>query len=550
MHLLLVLLIMLVALGRGGYDPWATLALELGAVAFALWIVLDVLRNIGSAERGRILEQRRALKRLPFLERHPWLKLSGRRKTEVTILPPGSVDEEESFNFDAENHVVVLGFPFKRTGLGVPFLLISLWIAVSLIPLDPAWLEAISPEAYSLRSEVEALVGGKVGPAPLSLSPFLTLRDLWQWFAYLVLFYSAFKLAGNAKRVERLTLTLFLCGIAFGAFGTVQWLLGLQSQLGEATSIATLRARGTFGNPNHYAAFLGMILLCSLGWLGWLGSRNLELSLTEGPRRRHAGAEEAGARHILGSLGIIAIGLGIVFSLSRSGLAFALAGCVAFALLTKGRPEPERSETIEVESGNQPKRPRSSSRGYWALGLAAASFALWIGLEPVISRFGELPKHWEAERSRPQVWKDSLVAVEDFWLTGAGLSANRYVTSNYRTFSGPVFYSWVHNDYLQLLIELGLPGLLLLFWIATLVWLSAHRAREKLQEYPALLQLHAGYCAALVAIALHSFTDFSLHMPANFAAVSMVLGVVLGLEPPRVGNPTETAAGRRTRAES
>ena len=492
MHLLLVLLIMIVALGRGGYDPWASLVLELGAVGLALWLVFDVLRHTGPAERRRILEQRRALKRLPFLERHPWLRLRGRRRTEVTILPPGSVDDEESFSFDAQNHVVVLGFPFKRTGLGVPVFLLSLWIGVSLVPLDPTWLEAISPEAHSLRSEVEALVGGEVSSSPLSLAPFLTLRDLWQWIAYLVLFYSAFRLAENAKKVEKLTLALFLCGIAFGVYGTGQWLLGLQSQMGEAASITTIRARGTFGNPNHYAAFLGMILLCSLGWLA---SRNVQLSRTEGRRVRQTDAGDARARLILGGLGIIAIGLGIVFSLSRSGLTFALAGCVAFALLTKREPGLRGDETdaIDLHHGHRRKRTHHRfTRGYWILALAVAGFAVWIGIEPVLSRFGELPRQLEAEKARPQVWKDSLGAAQDFWLTGSGLSSYRYLTSNYRTFSGRVFYSWAHNDYLQLLIELGLPGSLLLAWILLVVWRSAHRDREALHYHPALFNLHAG----------------------------------------------------------
>ena len=546
MHVLLVLLIMIVALGRGGYDPWATLVLELGAVGFALWLVLDVIKRTGPAERRRILEQQRALKRLPFLERHPWIRLRKRRRTQVTILPPGSFDDEESVSFDDRSHVVVLGFPFKRTGLGVPIFLLSLWIAVSLVPLDPTWLEAISPEAYSLRSEVEPLVGGEVGPSPLSLAPFLTLRDLWQWISYLILFYAAFRLSERSKNIENLTLGLFLCGIALGGYGILQWLLGLQSQAGAVASIAGIRARGPFGNPNHYAAFLGMILLCSLRWLA---SRNAQSSRNEKHRTGREGPQETRAKLILGGLGIVIIGVGIIFSLSRSGIAFALAGCVALAFLTKreaGLGEDEL-DTIDLHRGSRRIRNHRSTRGYWALALAVAGFTAWIGIEPVLSRFGELPRQLEVEKARPQVWKDSVGAVQDFWRTGSGLSSYRYLTSNYRTFSGCVFYSWAHNDYLQLLIELGLPGVFLLFWILIAVWEHAHRAREELATNPSLLHLHlhAGYCSAAVVIALHSFTDFSLHLPANFALFSIIIGVVVGLEAEKKEDP-----GRRDRQPS
>jgi len=134
--------------------------------------------------------------------------------------------------------------------------------------------------------------------------------------------------------------------------------------------------------------------------------------------------------------------------------------------------------------------------------------------------------------------------VEDFWLTGSGLSSNRYLTSNYRTFPGPVFYSWAHNDYLQLLIEVGLPGFLLFVWILVVFLQGAHRAREGLASDPALFRLHAGFCAALVAIAFHSFTDFSLHLPANFSVLSLIVGIVMGLQPPKPGGRVSTPAPR------
>ena len=56
------------------------------------------------------------------------------------------------------------------------------------------------------------------------------------------------------------------------------------------------------------------------------------------------------------------------------------------------------------------------------------------------------------------------------------------------------------------------------------------RVRQALEDRPALLHLHAGYLAALVALALHSFTDFGLHLAANAALLSVIVGVSVGLE--------------------
>ena len=121
-------------------------------------------------------------------------------------------------------------------------------------------------------------------------------------------------------------------------------------------------------------------------------------------------------------------------------------------------------------------------------------------------------------------------AIPDFAITGSGLSSYRYVFPIYRSFGGTIAYSWAHNDYLQVLIELGVPGFLLLLWVMGAVAFRSYRVRKRIAGDSTLLHLHAGYLAALVALALHSFTDFGLHLAANAALLSVIVGVVVGLE--------------------
>jgi O-antigen ligase len=368
--------------------------------------------------------------------------------------------------------------------------------------------------------------------APWSLSPFLTLRSMWLWFAYLALFVFTVHLAEDPVKVERLTMLLLVAGVAFGLFGIGQWLAGLRELFGTDPSSAGLRATATFGNRNHYAAFMGMLLLCSLGWMGSRWARITRRSLRASRQGPRVAGQEAKAKLTIAGLGIVFLALGLVFSLSRSGISFALVACGAFALLVRPAYEPMQSETIELESSGRGRKRRGKRgpRGHWlwALGLAVLAIAIWIGIDPVVERFELLPKEWEAESGRYQVWADSLSVVEDFWLTGSGLSSFRYVYPIYRSFGGRIFYSWAHNDYLQALIELGVPGFACIVWILIGVSLAANRVRKNLDGDPSSLHLHAGYCAAAVAIALHSFTDFSLHLAADAALLSVVLGVVVG----------------------
>jgi O-antigen ligase len=462
---------------------------------------------------------------------------------DVEILPPGGKLLDDTTSLDPAGYFFVSGYPMRRTGLGLPLLLLTLWMALSLVPLDPSWLESISPRAHSLRVEAWSLVGGEGEPEPMpsSLSPFLTMRSLWIWLAAVAIFYVAVQVARRPERVERLSQLLLLVGVAFGLYGIGQWLLGVQGLLGAEPvggRLTGLRSTGSFGNPNHYAAFMEMLLLCGFGWLAarWTAFTTARSSAGSGGGRGNHVFQEAGARLFLFGIGIVVVSLGLIFSLSRSGICFALAGCAALVLLTRPGHKLADSATIDLESahGLGPHGARRTTPGgtrhlYWALGLVVVGVVLWIGIDPILGRF-ELPTaEFEAERGRWQVWEDSVGAVGDFWTTGSGLSSYRYVFPIYRSFGGQISWSWAHNDYLQLLIELGAPGLVLLIWIMVAVSRRAGRVRRELDPGSPLRHLHAGYCAAALALALHSFTDFSLHMLANAALLSVVLGVVVGL---------------------
>ena len=59
MPIALALLVTIVALARGGYAAWGILALELGAAALLLWVVVEVLWGTSSRERQHYRRQRR-----------------------------------------------------------------------------------------------------------------------------------------------------------------------------------------------------------------------------------------------------------------------------------------------------------------------------------------------------------------------------------------------------------------------------------------------------------------------------------------------------------
>ncbi len=529
----IVLWLVCVTLGWGGYAPWATLLLELGAGSLLSWVLLRVLWSTKPEERARNLEERRASRKLPFAVRYPHLATVSRMLSlglfpargstaGVEILLPGRPERRPDSFFCA-------GYEFKRASLGMPLLLLTVWMGASLLPLSEGWMLRLSPRASEIRMAAQGLMlDDEVSiEAPITLSSFLTERGLCLWVAYLALFYVGVCLASNRRSVDRLSSMFLIVGVAAGLYGVAQWLVGLQELLGADPSDVGLRARGTFGNPNHYAASMEMLLLVSVGWIGARMAR-----VDAGDARRSGFSrlanvvrQESRAKSVVVGFGLIVIGLGLLFSLSRSGIIAAVAALAFFTVLAGSR-SPEAGP-IEVRAGEP---ARYAARSLRAFSFVVAGIVIWFGMGILAQRFDAVAELWNAEVGRQRVWSDSVQATSDFWLTGSGLGTFGHIFPIYRSFGGAVSYTHTHNDYLQLLIELGVPGLLLFLWLVVSVWKAAWHTRQRLLGDRAALHLHAGYCSAALAIALHSFTDFSLHLPANAALLSVIVGVVVGLD--------------------
>ena len=99
--------------------------------------------------------------------------------------------------------------------------------------------------------------------------------------------------------------------------------------------------------------------------------------------------------------------------------------------------------------------------------------------------------------------------------------------------------NFAHNDYLQILAEMGAPGFFVGIGLAALVVrntaIAAIRRRSGSLRFLAL-----GCAGALSAIMLHSLVDFNLYIPANAVILAWIAGMGDG-----VG---ELARPRRQRA--
>lgn len=137
--------------------------------------------------------------------------------------------------------------------------------------------------------------------------------------------------------------------------------------------------------------------------------------------------------------------------------------------------------------------------------LAAAYGALGLLALPVLIQFKGISS-WE----RVVFWKDTLMNVD--W-HGAGLGSFHQL---FPTFASVQTYLarpvHVHNDYIELLFETGLPGLLLFLLFVGAIFTT--KARESL---------------VLVAILMEAAVAFPLHLPFTVAVFGIVAGRCLAV---------------------
>lgn len=113
---------------------------------------------------------------------------------------------------------------------------------------------------------------------------------------------------------------------------------------------------------------------------------------------------------------------------------------------------------------------------------------------------------------------------------GTGLGSYGFLQPHVSGILPGTFYTafYTHNDYAQLLAEAGLFGCAALFALGiALVFCVVSVPRLPFRER----MLAAGVCSALAAIALHSFYDWNLHVPANRLLACLVVGLAMATVP-------------------
>jgi putative inorganic carbon (HCO3(-)) transporter len=137
---------------------------------------------------------------------------------------------------------------------------------------------------------------------------------------------------------------------------------------------------------------------------------------------------------------------------------------------------------------------------------------------------------------RLEIWSRGWYMVQDFPFTGIGMGLHeKMIEVMYPYFINPIPLAHAHNLFLQVAVDLGIPGLIA--WLGILVnvilaCITLIRSRE-----PLLRAAGAGLLASNVALCVHGLTDavtwgMVRTAPLVWALWGLAIGAALLCKPP------------------
>jgi len=173
-------------------------------------------------------------------------------------------------------------------------------------------------------------------------------------------------------------------------------------------------------------------------------------------------------------------------------------------------------------------RGRRSALALAALFVAGFLVATFYAGPELLERLGQL----RAALARPFETRRATVALRALEIVGrypafgTGLGTFGAVFTSVQTAElGPGLYRYAHNDFVQLLAETGVAGVMVaLAFLGALARLSYRRLKR--MEMGADWWLTLGAAGSVGALTVHGLFDFNLHIPANSFLASAVVGLL------------------------
>ncbi len=311
----------------------------------------------------------------------------------------------------------------------------------------------------------------------ISLDSFSTQTAALNFLALAIFLSAILSVTDSAKRLQKIVYVVTVFGFAYAFFAI------LQSVLSPAKIYGIYEVRngspfGSFVNRNNFAAYMEMALCLPLGLI-FVGGIKKD-------------------KRLLYVTAIVLMGIALVLSGSRGGLVALLAQIIFLIILT-------------TKSNNYGQIALKA--GLSVMLIAAIIFgSIFVGGETSLTRIAETGLSENSTTDRTHIWDVTVRVIKDNLPLGAGLGAFGVAYTKHDSFSGLERVEQAHNDYLQVLADAGIIGLMLgIFFIFRLFRAGFKNLKT---ENTFRRGIVVGALAGCFSIFVHSVFDFVLHTTA------------------------------------
>jgi O-antigen ligase len=327
-----------------------------------------------------------------------------------------------------------------------------------------------------------------------SAYPHDTISLALLYFSYALLCFLAGQALIRGTQARTLAVVFSLYGIALAGFALMYGVSnnGKLYWLRQPSNGGWIY--GPYVNHNHYAGLMEMLVPIPL-----------VLALTHLASTRTRALAAAAAAVMVGT---------IFLSGSRGGMIAIIAELIILSVLLVKQ-----------------KRSLRTAIGVGVFLAIVLGILIWVGGAELSKRIATVgPQHSDLSSDvRAYINRDGLKMFLKRPVLGWGLGAFPVVYPQFRTFYTNFFVNEAHNDYLQLLVEMGLLGFATMLWFLVTLFRSAIK---KMGHWHADMSgaVALACVLGLSGILVHSAVDFNLQIPAN-AALFYVFCTIAASEP-------------------
>ena len=375
--------------------------------------------------------------------------------------------------------------------------IVFIYLIFQNLPLPSFIISLLSPKSFSLYNRLFESGSWMT----ISLNPLLTLKYIFSLMIFFLIIVITPHIIDTKIKLRSLWLTIIVIGVIHVIFGLIVYFFQI-TEIVFYKKIYYLNAvTGLFINRNNFSFF------CVLMFINTIYFYNFSSKYFYFSKSKSLISFLMSDLFII-RLILVLFAIAIILTKSRAGnLTFFI--CLLMMLY--------------LDFKTHKKWTFFSKTLLTVLIIDILFVSYYLGSEGLIERISV--STFEGEASRWEIFSYGLKKILEFPFFGYSMG-NFSTLFRIELFQGGLFYDHVHNDFIELLGELGLIGVLvffLFFYFYRKQYLIIKKSQKIITDIQKLLLV------TLVVTLVHGFFDFSIHIPSNIILIGWMLG--MGLSP-------------------